>query len=117
MVYALNKCKYEWVLRVDADELLNKKLLHNISFLINNDNVAAYRIKRYNDCNKFSSYDYVTRLFRKSFVQFRGILHEYPDVSGKHNDKVLSEPEDNAGMPCIVHSGYASMERSQSRGP
>lgn len=90
--YALNLCKHEWVLYLDADEMVNPKLLKGIPNLIDNSEFNGFLIKRI--CVKadnsrifFSELggcfgDYQLRLFRKDMVIFKGIIHELPILKG-----------------------------------
>ncbi|MGD0729077.1 MAG: glycosyltransferase [Candidatus Micrarchaeaceae archaeon] len=85
-MYALKKCRYDWVIFIDTDERLSDKLKSDLKELINRK-VDAYAIKRYeevkdpNNLPLFSTWQ--TRLFRKKSVEFMGTPHEQAIVKGK----------------------------------
>lgn len=72
-VFALEQCKHEWVLQIDADEFLSKDLRSNLHKLIQKDDVDAYAFvwplwdgKRYFTKN----FPFKKALFRKSKMYY-----------------------------------------------
>lgn len=80
---AVAKCKYEWVLVIDADERIPEETKREITKIINHPhNVDAYSFPRKNFLHgkwiKRSDWwpDYTIRLFKKSVGQFHFLTHE-----------------------------------------
>jgi glycosyltransferase involved in cell wall biosynthesis len=81
----------EWILYVDADEIINSKLQKEIISIINSKKIAThYAIPRANHflgkrVKHGGTYpDYVKRLFKKDYFKgFSGYLHEEPIIEGK----------------------------------
>jgi len=86
-MWALKKCKYEWVLLLDTDERLTKELKSDINVIISNTKANAFAIRRYEEVRKDGAktdfFTWQIRLFKKDKVLFKGILHEQPEVKGK----------------------------------
>ncbi len=102
-MYGLKKAKYEWVLGPDADQRLNPEFRRNLHRIIK-DNGSFYGIiagqdnflngKRiYGESYgiRVGKNDWQLRLFRKSKVLFRGIVHEAPDLGGKWKSRTGKE--------------------------
>ncbi|MDE1768416.1 MAG: hypothetical protein KGH64_02290 [Candidatus Micrarchaeota archaeon] len=84
-MYALQKCKYRWVLMIDTDERVSADLKKDLHSLVESSGASAISIKRYEEVNRGMRSAYVnwqTRLFRKDKVEYRGIIHEEPIVNG-----------------------------------
>ena len=84
-MYALKKCRYEWVLLLDTDERLSGRGKEDVKELISNTDASAFAIKRYEEFSGKAPGAFFTwqqRLFRKTDVRFRGIVHERPEVNG-----------------------------------
>jgi len=84
--YGLSKCKNEWVLYLDTDERLNKEFVEAINKIISDAKCDAFAIKRYEEASPNGHTPFFTwqiRLFKKSKVVFKGIIHEQPTVHGK----------------------------------
>jgi len=84
--YGISKCKNEWVLYLDTDERLNEKFAKSINKIIANSKCDAFAIKRYEESNPNGHTPFFTwqiRLFKKSKVVFKGIIHEQPTVNGR----------------------------------
>lgn len=87
--YALSLTKQEWVLSIDADEIVTPSLAAEIQEVIRRDNAhSAYWIKR---LNYFLGHplhfgrqgkDQVLRLFQKNRGRFVGIVHEVVQING-----------------------------------
>ncbi len=97
--FALKKIKTDWVLFVDADEIVTTKLKSEIENLINHPIIYlnAYAIPRRNILLGHAMHwggwwpDYVIRLFRKDKLKgYKGELHEQPVIEGSVGK--LSEP-------------------------
>ncbi len=88
--YALSLATNDWVLSIDADEIVSPELAEEIKEIISQATPkAAYQIKR---INYFlgkplhfggQGNDFVLRLFKKSFGKFSGIVHEEVQISGE----------------------------------
>ena len=84
--YGLSKCKNEWILYLDTDERLNDEFAKSINEIIANSKCDAFAIKRYEEANPDGHTAFFTwqiRLFKKSKVEFKGIIHEQPAVNGR----------------------------------
>ncbi|MDE1845872.1 MAG: hypothetical protein KGH53_01145 [Candidatus Micrarchaeota archaeon] len=85
-MYALKKCRFEWVLLIDTDERLSVSLHRDIKKLIGEASRDAYAIKRYEGVMKgsnSSNFTWQTRLFRRGKVSFTGMLHEQAAIEGR----------------------------------
>ena len=85
-MWALKFCKTEWIVLLDTDERLNGALKADIKSIVSDAKCDAFAIKRYEEVkNGVRQSDFFTwqiRLFRKSKILFRGMLHEQPLVNG-----------------------------------
>jgi hypothetical protein len=84
--YGVSKCKNEWVLYLDTDERLNEEFAKSINGIIANGKCDAFAIKRYEEASPNGHTAFFTwqiRLFKKSKVSFKGIIHEQPAVHGR----------------------------------
>jgi len=84
--YGISKCKNEWVLYLDTDERLNEEFAKSINEIIANSKCDSFAIKRYEEASPNGHTAFFTwqiRLFRKSKVEFKGIIHEQPTVNGR----------------------------------
>ena len=87
MIFAFQKIKYDWILKIDADEFLSEELRKNLKKLTKNKNASAYKLR----WPWWNTKKYITRnfphkkaLFRKSkvsFIDFPG--NDEPDTTGK----------------------------------
>lgn len=99
--YGISKAKNQWVLSVDADEVISNELQQKIKEAIEKD-FNGYYIKRVNyflgKPIKYSGWgaDFQLRLFKKNNGKFYGAVHEAVKVSGKVG--YLNEP--------ILHYSY-----------
>ncbi|MDE1824981.1 MAG: glycosyltransferase [Candidatus Micrarchaeota archaeon] len=84
-MYALKKCRFNWVLLIDTDERLSASLHGEIRALIEKAGCDAYAIKRYEgfDGTHRGNFTWQTRLFKKDRVSFTGMLHEQAAVNGR----------------------------------
>jgi len=89
--YSLDKVRGDWLLYIDADERVSKKLSREILNIVeNNDVYQAYQIPRLNIFfGKPVFYggwfpDYQTKLFKKEALKkWYGAVHESPQIEGK----------------------------------
>ena len=84
--YGISKCKDEWILYLDTDERLNEEFAKSINEIIANSKCDAFAIKRYEESNPNGHTPFFTwqiRLFKKSKVSFKGVIHEQPTINGR----------------------------------
>lgn len=86
--FAIQNAKYDWVLLLDADEVISEDLKKFIKkFQNNSENKTCLAIPRKNYfLGKFmrSAYpDYVYRFFRKDAVHWPEFIHSVPIIKGK----------------------------------
>ena len=88
--FGSQEAKGEWILYVDADERLARKLESEIKNKILEENFSAYRIKRKNfylGNNEWPYIEKIERLFKKDQLrEWAGQLHESPVVHGRIGD-------------------------------
>ena len=103
---AANLAKNDWVLSIDADEVLSKKLLDSIKSL-NLKNNTIYKFRRYNYYKdrliKYSGWgkEYVTRIYNKNLTEFNEkLVHE----SIKNDHYRVKELEGG-----LIHYSYLSI--------
>lgn len=93
-MYGLSKCKNEWVLYLDVDENINDELKNSLIELLDMwGKYDAFAIVRENFLDgkriyenygiKLSKNDYHVRLYKKSKVRYKGIVHEAPLIDKK----------------------------------
>jgi glycosyltransferase involved in cell wall biosynthesis len=87
--FALQKCRYEWVLWIDSDERVTLELAEEIQAEMNKTNYAGFEMPRLaNFLGKWIRHSgwypgYVLRLFRRDAGTFNGALvHEGVQLSG-----------------------------------
>lgn len=101
---AVDKCRHEWVLLLDADERLSPGGEETIEGALNNPEVDAYTVKRKNYLHgkwmRHSGYwpDRQVRLIRRERGTFEGTIHERWVTSG------LIEDLDT----CIEHYAFSN---------
>ena len=85
-MYGVIKCKGDWILYLDVDERMNEEFKSNIRQILDHAKCGAFAIKRYEyvtDGKPTKLFTWNIRLYRKSKVLYKGILHEQPMVDGK----------------------------------
>jgi len=86
-MYALKKCKGNWVIYIDTDERLSEELKKDIRRVIAKGEYDAYAIKRYEEVKDRKNlplfFTWQIRLFKKDMVAFTGMPHEQARVNGK----------------------------------
>jgi glycosyltransferase involved in cell wall biosynthesis len=109
--FALTKASGDWVLILDADEEISKKLSENITKLIESEEFDAYFLPRKNIIfDKWIEYsgwwpDYQPRLFKKGHLEWPGKVHAQPIVKG--GAKHLPAKQEYA----ITHYNYTDIEQ------
>lgn len=110
--FAISKATGDWVLILDADEEISKKLAQILKQIAgDSESVDFYRLPRKNiifgKWIKHSRWwpDYNIRFFKKGKVAWGEIIHSVPETQGKGLD--LKAIEDNA----ITHHNYESIEQ------
>ncbi|MEM0317436.1 MAG: glycosyltransferase family 2 protein [Candidatus Nezhaarchaeales archaeon] len=97
-MFALKMCSHQWVLYLDDDERLCKKLKDEMKLLLETvgEEVSAFSITRVNLSHNKKPLlgpfypDRQIRIFRKDRVTFKGLVHEFPIVHGR----IYHLPED-----------------------
>lgn len=80
----LKKAKTDWILFIDQDEIVPKKLKDEISKAILDKNYNGFYIKRkIFFCGVPAGEDKMLRLGRKNVGQWKRKVHEYWDIDGK----------------------------------
>ena len=84
---AINHCTNQWILEIDADEIVPKELEEEIKKLLNKkeklERYAGYKIKRQEYfLGKPLMVSKILRLYRKDKVQYKGTIHETLNVQG-----------------------------------
>ncbi|WP_032113042.1 glycosyltransferase family 2 protein [Candidatus Paracaedibacter symbiosus] len=105
---ALDKATSDWVLSIDADEVVSPALIQKIQEVINNPQAKdAYKIKRITQfCGEYLYYgdwksDYPLRLFKRNKARFKEIpVHESLIVDGE-----IGKIQD-----VIWHNSFTSLE-------
>lgn len=113
--FALSKTTGNWILVVDPDETIPKKLAQKLIDIADNKQADFVRIPRKNiifgDWIKHSRWwpDYNIRFFKKGAVEWQDTIHSIPITYG--NGLTLEENEDLS----IHHHHYSSIEQYLTR--
>lgn len=85
--YGISKCKNDWILLLDTDERLSVHLRMNLKKIVENAEFEVLNIKRFEHSTPSSTktkfYTWQVRLFKKGSVQFLGLTHETPTMTGR----------------------------------
>ncbi len=110
--FAVDNAKYNWILSVDADEVVSTQLNVKIQSILSNPEYNAYKIKRISYyLGKRIKYcgwqnDLPLRLFNRNYGNFNEkIIHEYVDT--KEPIGIINE--------CILHYTYQSVNHHFNR--
>lgn len=105
----IENAAYEWVLSLDADEVITPELALEIKNAIKNSNKLGYYINRKNyflnkwvrGCGWYP--DYIIRLFRKGTAYWPIEIHDTPKI----------EPKDKVGKlkSSLIHYSYSSFDQ------
>lgn len=94
--YGISKCRNEWVFLLDTDERPSSALLENLHGIVSHTTANVFKLKRYESVQKDGKhgkyFTWQVRLFRKNSVEFLGLTHETPRMSGKVT-KLLSRTQ------------------------
>lgn len=104
---AIEQCKCDWVLIVDADERVPVKMAESLRRLAASPDAEAYGLPRRNyflGCWLEHGFwpDHQIRFFRKGAVSWSGIVHEPPAIKGRLRE--LPALADEA----LEHPGYGN---------
>lgn len=108
--FAIGKATGDWVLILDADEVIVPSLANKLKSIVKKQTADYYRIPRKNIIFyrwiKYSRWwpDYNIRFFKKGKVAWGELIHSVPVTTGKGED--LPSEEKYA----IVHHNYATIE-------
>lgn len=105
--FALEHCRNDWCLCLDADEALSKEAVEGIPALLDNAEVAAWRFKRKDTFVGHVAPEVLhqqggTRLMRKSRSRF--------DTSRTVHEKLIVEGEVRLCDLTFLHFGYDNLE-------
>ena len=110
--YAIAKAKGEWILVIDADELLEQGAIATLQQVMQHDDCLAANLLRVEIDAKQTPYSLISRLFRNHpAIAFSGIYHESIDQSV--TDLQAQEPHWqvlNVEVPVLFHYGYTDSE-------
>jgi hypothetical protein len=118
-MYGLKKCKGEWILLLDVDELLGAALLKDIKKLISSTTASAFAIKRYEDPKGEEVGGFFTwqiRLMRREKVLYKGLRHEQPQINGEI--RILEDPRyymEHRHIPNKEDTKYGKIEKIDTR--
>ncbi len=119
--YFHTKCSNEWVLRLDADELMTEEFKKRVHGIIADRRCSAFAVRVYDvddDRNKISEFfAWQIQLYRKSMVNFRGMLHEQPQVRGAvkkvRGESLYLEHMEKPKKAETAFEEYPKMEKTQ----
>ena len=96
-MFALRMASYDWILYLDDDERISKRLKQDLKKLVisANKNINGYRVIRINLINKKPLLgpfypDKQIRIFKKQKAIYKGLVHELPIIDGS----IMDLPED-----------------------
>jgi len=84
----LKKAKNNWILQIDADEILSDELREEINRLAFDKD--GYWIKILAKNSKFKKYH--LRLYNKKKIKFIGLIHHEPELQESLNSQILKNP-------------------------
>lgn len=99
----LEKAKHPFVLYVDADEVVSKKLAERVGTLVRDEKKGVYRIRRVNYFLGKKMYDdYVVRFFDKTCViGWQGKVHEHIEARVGVKSETIEAP--------LIHTTHTSI--------
>ncbi len=107
--FAVSKTKNDWVLALDADEILTDDLIYEIPKAINNNNkdIEAYLIKR--------QHVFLNKKFKYGYESRRYFLRLFDKTKGNFNSNVVHEKVSVFGKTqklkgSFLHYSYESLE-------
>lgn len=112
-VFGESECKNDWILNIDADELLSKELADEIADIFSNNRqnqYLGYKIKIVNQFfnedkpKKFAYYYNQFRLYNKQFSGFKdSIVHDSVALIDKNNQDKIAQLKN-----IIAHTSFRS---------
>jgi glycosyltransferase involved in cell wall biosynthesis len=125
--WAIEKAETDWILRIDADEVVTKALQKEILAILNGNidkSIAAYRIpRRHYIFGGFLkggdwAYDKLVRLFRPTCARYDPIVHVHEQFTVNGRIALLSEYIDHYSHPTLDMAiqkinTYTTMEKFQ----
>ncbi len=107
-VFGESQCKNDWILNIDADELLSDELIKEIKELLSNDRIndyIGYRIKIVNKfCleekpHKFAYFYNQLRLYNRKFAGFSSsVVHDSVLIKSYDNNSQITMIEPNSNI-------------------
>lgn len=105
----IDKASGDWILSLDADEIVTAELADEIKEAIENPQMRGYYINRNNyflgkwikGCGWYP--DYILRLFRKGCARWPRAIHDIPKLGEKDKAGYLKSP--------LIHYGYYSLSQ------
>jgi glycosyltransferase involved in cell wall biosynthesis len=116
--FSISKASNDWVLILDADEVIYKFNKEEIRKLIHSNSKIVGRIKRINpfeDGEEIKKYiERVNRLFNKNYFQYEGIIHEQvvSKDGNKYNMNPIEIEANHIGYLNEVINGTNKLERN-----
>ena len=117
---ALNKATGDWVLSIDADEIVTPELRAEIEHAINQNQHDTFLLSRLSSyCGKFIKHggwypDYILRLFRRERGHFTDdVIHErviFEGEIGKLNAPILHESYSDLSEVLIKINSYSTLQ-------
>lgn len=107
--FAISKAKGDWILILDADELVEETLVKKLKDIVKNPKADSYRLPRKNiifgKWMKHSRWwpDYNVRFFKKGKVEWNDAIHSVPNTTGKSLDLPAEEKY------AIIHNHYQTI--------
>lgn len=106
---AIEKATGEWILSLDADEVISPELADEIRQAVESDAMIAYYLNRRNfflgkwikGCGWYP--DYIIRLFRKGVTKWPLEIHDTPKVQQEARPGYLKNP--------FLHYSYVSLDQ------
>ncbi|CAB5128695.1 hypothetical protein D3OALGA1CA_3086 [Olavius algarvensis associated proteobacterium Delta 3] len=104
---AIDEAKYEWILSLDADEIVSDELSRSIQHVLSDPKHDGYLVNRHNyflgrwirGCGWYP--DYILRLFKKGTARWPLPIHETPELdSGNDHAGILNGP--------LIHHSYVT---------
>lgn len=105
--FAIEKANGEWILSIDADEIIPIELSEEIKKAIQSPKMLAYYLNRKNyfigkwirGCGWYP--DYIIRLFKKGVTRWPLNIHDVPKIEEKDKVSYLKNP--------FIHYSYGSL--------
>jgi len=103
----IEKATGEWILSLDADEIIPKELSEEIKKSIQSSEISGYYLNRKNyfigkwirGCGWYP--DYIIRLFKKGVTKWPLNIHDVPKIESKDKVSYLKNP--------FIHYSYSSL--------